>query len=320
MKFNLRFMTHNFVRTPVIAGIVGLAVMTASSGGAASADPAQDAVAKINELSRKAEELTATMNNLDKKLRLLKEADTRHSEDLAALNAAKAQLAAYQGSVDKFAASVYMGGRSDGLNAMLTAESPKKLLDKLSIQRVMATEMSQELQRFRGLHREAQAIEAASARSAAEARAAADEAVAVRANLQSMQSEMRIQLASLRANYGTLNPTQQAMLAPASQALAALGPAAPIPTVGMSGLVPNARFLAQYIMATYPGVQSIGGVRADPLPDHPSGRAIDIMIGSNMALGDAIQADIQSQAARFGVSYTLWRVASHFDHVHVTVN
>ena len=96
--------------------------------------------------------------------------------------------------------------------------------------------------------------------------------------------------------------------------------ASAVPLVGTGGLVPNARNLMQYIVATYPGVQSIGGVRADSRPDHPSGRAIDIMIGSDMALGDAINADIQSQAGRFGVEYTMWRVADHFNHVHVTVS
>ena len=75
-----------------------------------------------------------------------------------------------------------------------------------------------------------------------------------------------------------------------------------------------------YIIATYPGVQSIGGARADPLPDHPSGRAIDIMTGSDVSLGDAINADVQSQAGRFGVTYTMWRVSAHFDHIHVTVS
>ncbi len=88
----------------------------------------------------------------------------------------------------------------------------------------------------------------------------------------------------------------------------------------MNGLVPNAKNLAQYITATYPGVQSIGGVRADSRPDHPSGRALDIMIGSDMALGDTINADITSQSGRFGVQYTMWRVAQHYNHVHVTVS
>ena len=95
--------------------------------------------------------------------------------------------------------------------------------------------------------------------------------------------------------------------------------ASAVPLVGGGGLCPNARELAHYITVTYPGVQSIGGVRADSRPDHPSGHALDIMIGSDMGLGDAINADIQSQADRFGVQYTMWRVANHYNHVHVTV-
>jgi hypothetical protein len=91
-----------------------------------------------------------------------------------------------------------------------------------------------------------------------------------------------------------------------------------VPMIGMSGLRANTANLAQYIANTYPGVQSIGGVRPDPLPDHPSGRAIDIMV-SNMGLGDTIAADIRSQAGRFNVSYVLWRVPDHYSHIHVSV-
>ena len=92
-----------------------------------------------------------------------------------------------------------------------------------------------------------------------------------------------------------------------------------VPTVGMNGLSPNARALLQYITANYPGVQSIGGVRADSRPDHPSGHALEIIIGSDKGLGDAINADVKSQSGRFGVQYTMWRVSDHFNHVHVTV-
>lgn len=105
----------------------------------------------------------------------------------------------------------------------------------------------------------------------------------------------------------------------AATALLTAAPAAAVPEVGMAGVCPNARALASYIETTYPGVQSIGGIRADPLPDHPSGHAIDVMIGANMALGDAIAADVRAQAQRFGVQYVLWRVPAHFNHVHVTV-
>jgi len=110
-----------------------------------------------------------------------------------------------------------------------------------------------------------------------------------------------------------------ATLAAAALLLAPPAAAEP-PIVGGNGLTPNARALADYIRHTYPGVQSIGGVRPDPLPDHPSGRAIDIMIGSDMALGDRINADVLNQRNRFGVRYTMWRVAQHYNHVHVTVN
>ena len=98
--------------------------------------------------------------------------------------------------------------------------------------------------------------------------------------------------------------------APAAQAF---------PVVGGQGLVPNARAVVDYIQATYPGVLSIGGVRQDALPDHPSGRAVDIMVGSDMGLGDAIYADLLGQRGRFNISYCMWRVANHFNHVHCSV-
>ena len=100
----------------------------------------------------------------------------------------------------------------------------------------------------------------------------------------------------------------------------ALAPTAgAFPVVGGGGLTANAAAIVQYVQNAYPNVQSIGGVRQDYLPDHPSGRAVDIMIGGNMGLGDAIAADLRSQAGRFNITYCLWRVANHFNHVHCSV-
>ena len=319
-------MLPHLLRKKTVAGaIVGLTALSAAWGGAAHAEPAQDTVAGFNKLSQQVEQLAGTMNSarldLDKKLQLLSEADRKHADDLAALDAVKVQLATHQGAADKLAAAVYMGGRTDGLSAILTATSPKSLIDALDIQQVMATGMSEQMQSFRRVNQEAQAIEAASAKSAAAAKAAADAAVAVREDMRNKQAELQTQISAVKARYAMLPPAEQdALPALPVSVMAALGPVGPIPMVGMTGLVPNARGLAAYIMATYPGVQSIGGVRADSLPDHPSGHALDIMIGSDMGLGDAINADLQSQAARFGVAYTMWRVAAHFDHVHVTVS
>jgi len=301
------------VRKQLTAAFAALLALSGVLSGAAAADPAQDNVVKFDELSKQAEQLIETVQSaqldLDNKVRLQSEAEQKHVDDLAALAAARAQLAPRQGAVDQLAAAIYRGGRADGASAILTAASPQSFIDKLAVQRVMSTTMSDELRSVRQVEQEAQTIEAASAESAANARAAADAATAVRADLQKKQSEVQTQVALLKTRYGMLTPAEQALL----------GPGAAIPTVGMAGLVPNARVLAAYIIATYPGVQSIGGVRADALPDHPSGHAIDIMIGSDMGLGDAINADVQSQSGRFGVAYTMWRVANHFNHVHVTV-
>lgn len=297
----------------VFNAIAGLAALATVWSGSAYAEPAQDNVVNFNELSRKAEQLIETVQaaqaDLDMKLLLQGEADRKHADDLAALDVARAQLAPRQASFDKLAAAFYVGGRPDGVYAILTAASPQSFIDKLTTQRVMTATISDELKSLRQVEQEAQAIEAASARSATDATAAADAAAAVRADLEQKQSQLKTQVALVKASYAVLSPAMQA----------ALGPGAAIPTVGMNGLVPNARALAAYIIATYPGVQSIGGVRADPLPDHPSGRAIDIMV-SDMILGDVINADVQRQAARFGVAYTMWRVANHFNHVHVTVS
>ena len=302
------------VTSPVVAAVVGAVVVSASWGGAAHADPGQDGVAKLNDLTKQAEQMIQTVQSaqldLDRKLQLQSDADKRHADDLAALEAAKSQVAPRQEAVDKLAAAFYMGGRADGASALLTAASPQSFIDRLVIQRVMSTQLSEQLRSFRQSAQEAQAIEVASAKSAADAAAAAESAAAVRADLQKKESALQSQVAQVKLQYGILSPAQQALL----------GPGAAIPTVGMGGLVPDARALAAYIISTYPGVQSIGGVRADPIPDHPSGHAIDIMIGSDMALGDAINADVQSQAGRFNVRYTMWRVPSHFNHVHVTVD
>jgi len=125
----------------------------------------------------------------------------------------------------------------------------------------------------------------------------------------------------------------QANIQPAQQMLVAS-----VPLVGGVGLTQRASILARYIQTHYPSVKSIGGVRPDPIPDHPSGRAIDIMVYGNRALGDAIAKDVLAQANTFGVKYLIWQetyetpsgyahwmadrgspTANHFDHVHVTV-
>lgn len=314
LKFDT-VLAGSVVRKRVAVAIAAMTTFAAVGGGTAFADPSQDTLANLNDLSRQSEQLTEAIHaaqvDYEQKLQRLTEADKTNADDMAALNAANAQLAIRQGNVDKVASAVYMGGPGDEVTALLTSGSPKTLIDKLAVERVISKQSADEMAGFKQAAQEASATAAASAKSAAEAQAAVDAAAAARADLQDKQSQLKAQMAAA---------AQQAVLTePPAAVMSALGYAAPIPTVGMVGLVPNARILVAYIMATYPGVQSIGGVRPDPIPDHPSGHAIDVMIGSDMALGDVINADVQSQAARFGLKYTMWRVANHFNHIHICV-
>ncbi|MBF6302443.1 M23 family metallopeptidase [Nocardia amamiensis] len=101
---------------------------------------------------------------------------------------------------------------------------------------------------------------------------------------------------------------------------------------------------ARAVAATFPEITSISGWReSDPYPDHPSGRAIDVMIpnystGEGKALGDKVVDYVMAHAQNFHVEYVIWRreyrtpdgeaslmedrggdTANHFDHVHITV-
>lgn len=215
------------------AGVTaGAVVLACTLSSPALADPAQDAVTKISELSRQAEQLTEQMHaaelDLDTKVQAQTAAEQSHATDLAALDAARLQLYSYQGSVNTLAASVYMGGRTDGLNAILTAASPQGLIDKMAVQRVMGIEMSAQMQSFRDLSAEAVRIEAASAKSAADAATAADEAAAIRADLQGKQSQLQVQIAAVKSRYALLTALQRATLAgPAALPSAILAAPAP---------------------------------------------------------------------------------------------
>ncbi|MCV7221386.1 C40 family peptidase [Mycolicibacterium elephantis] len=193
--------------------------------GVVHADPAEDALAKLQELSREAERTTEAMHSaqldLDNKLAAQHAAEAKHAADAAMLESARARLATFQTAVNKVAAAEYMGGRTDGMDAMLTASSPQGLIDQLSVQRVMAAEMSAQMKNFRETGQKAALAEQASAKSAAEAKTAAEQAAAVRADLQSKQSQLQVQIAIVKSQYEALTPRQR-------EELAAIPPAPPV--------------------------------------------------------------------------------------------
>jgi cell wall-associated NlpC family hydrolase len=186
------------------------------------ADPADDALAKLNELSRQAEQTTEQMHtaqlDLDKKLAAQKAAEQKHDADVGTADAAKATLASYQMTVDKLAAAMYMGAHTDSLSAIMTADSPQHLIDQMSAQEAVASEMAVQMAGYRALTEKAAAAEAISAKSANDARVAAEQAAAVRADVQAKQSKLNAQIGVVKSQYVALTPAQRTVLA---------GPAAP---------------------------------------------------------------------------------------------
>ncbi|HMR48770.1 MAG TPA: hypothetical protein PKE40_05940, partial [Arachnia sp.] len=97
-----------------------------------------------------------------------------------------------------------------------------------------------------------------------------------------------------------------------------------------------------HVWDNYPEIKTMYGWRKDNTPDHPAGRAVDVMIPnyrSDNALGYEIAEYFKDNAKQFGVSYIIWDQkiwsvqrnkegwramsdrggdsANHKDHVHI---
>ena len=130
-----------------------------------------------------------------------------------------------------------------------------------------------------------------------------------------------------------------------AQYLSTTKPATPAYPVE-KGLKPNAIKVHRAVRATFPQITSIGGVRRDPIPDHPSGRALDLMIPnyksvSGKAFGQKVALWAKANASSLGIEYVIWNQhiwnikrdkegwrymadrggdsANHKNHVHITV-
>jgi hypothetical protein len=116
-----------------------------------------------------------------------------------------------------------------------------------------------------------------------------------------------------------------------------------------SGLTPDALLVIRCGHEKFPVITSIGGVRPDALPDHPSGRALDFMIpnyrtAEGKAFGWQVARWMRANRLALGVQYVvfdakIWNVlrddegwrpygsvtgsindsSMHYNHVHVTV-
>jgi peptidoglycan DL-endopeptidase CwlO len=323
--------------------VVATAVLAVAMAADVKADPTADALAELNELSKQAvqtrEAVTNAQRDADVTLAAQTEAENRHRDDQAALDAANAELAPYQAAVDRLAAMTYMTGVNSQFAAVLTAGSPQQLIDRMSLNRVIAGVTADQMKAVSAGRDRAAAAAKASETSAAEARAAAERSAAVKADLDGKWADLRKQILAAEAQYASLTPQQQAVVDAAAAVIPAgpsdLPDALPVGVANEAGLQPNTIVAARAVSAQFPQISEIGGVRPDSLPWHPSGLAIDIMIPNaqspeGIALGNEILAFAMSNAARFGLQDVIWRGTyytpagpqstgyGHFDHVHIT--
>ncbi|MDO5083664.1 MAG: SH3 domain-containing protein [Arachnia propionica] len=105
----------------------------------------------------------------------------------------------------------------------------------------------------------------------------------------------------------------------------------------------NIKKIVRHVWANIPEIKTMYGWRRDVTPDHPAGRAVDIMIPnyrSNHALGQRIAEFFKANHKEFRVHYIIWNqqiwnisrdkegwrnmasrgsdTANHKDHVHIT--
>ncbi len=308
---------RRFLRQTAGGSAVALLVLALSMGANAQADPAADALAKLNELSRQAvqtrQSVTDAQRDADAKVAAQAAVDDRHRADLAALEAENARLQPYQAAVDKIAAMEYVSGRTGSLAAVLSAASPQQLIDQLSLQRAVGAQTANQMKAYSAGRERAAAAARVSEASAAAARDAAEQSGAVRADLQAKYKELQRQIAAAEAQYAALTPQQQAVIdnavpppppdapAPADPAIVAMpgqppevaDPAAdpalavarvdipealPVGVANEAGMQANTVLVARAISARFPQIGTIDGVRPDSKPWHPNGLAIDIMI------------------------------------------
>ena len=124
----------------------------------------------------------------------------------------------------------------------------------------------------------------------------------------------------------------------------AAGFALPAGITPEQGLQIHTIWVARAVSVMFPEITTIGGARQDPLPWHPNGLAIDVMIPNHnsdegIELGNQIAGLALANAKRWGVIHVIWRqgfypgigapswtadygneTANHYDHVHIATD
>jgi hypothetical protein len=211
---------------------------------------------------------------------------------------------------------------ADALGIAGTGVPEPAIEDPRLLEQLAASRSERDAEQAAAAAAQAQAEQAAAARAEAEAKAAA-EAAAAAAEAERAAAAAAATPAAAAASAGT-----------AVSATAKISNSA-------GAVRPQAQAAANVVVSNVPGAGgiTIGGTRAsaaDP-HGHPSGLALDYMVGSDAALGDAIAEYHIAHWDELGVEYIIWEqrmlsspggswkpmsdrgspTANHMDHPHV---
>ncbi|MGY1915290.1 hypothetical protein [Blastococcus sp. SYSU DS0973] len=220
----------------------------------------------------------------------------------------------------------------------LTASRSTRAAEQVAAQQAQAAADQVELDR-----QKAEAEAAARAEAEAEAMAEAEAKAKAEAEAKAAAAAEAAAPAAAAPAAAAPAAASRSRQAPVSSSPAASVAASAVARISNSaGAVrPQAQAAADAVVSNVPGAASItiGGTRAsaaDP-GGHPSGLALDYMVMSNAALGDAIVAYHRAHWAELGVDYIIWQqrmlssangswqpmanrgspTANHMDHPHV---
>jgi len=105
LRLPARHPVTRFATRSVVGMLAGFVVFAAALAANVVADPAEDAMAKLNELSRQAEQTSEAMYSaqldLNQKLAVQQAADKKHTDDQAAVQATQDRLGTFQTAVNK---------------------------------------------------------------------------------------------------------------------------------------------------------------------------------------------------------------------------
>lgn len=88
------------------------------------------------------------------------------------------------------------------------------------------------------------------------------------------------------------------------------------PSPGEGGLKPIGVLMKRLIHRIWPSIKEIGGYRQDAYPEHPSGRALDVMVGVGNPIGDQVNDWAHGNHGQFPLIHSIWKQAMHYPPNH----